>query len=239
VTYRIPRLALAVLGGVACLGVTTPDGAGPLPVVQGLLVVGQNRHSFTVTWSVHADSSFTANGPAVPVAGDQVNLSLRRPDGSLIALTLVNPAIGEFEVVTPVLPLTRYELTGSVAGHAVSGSVTTPGEFLIAQPAGDTVRATATPGLGRSIPYRWRAQGAAAFTGAAAGLSIVPESDSTGVLRFFALGSDTVAVTLLALERDAAAFFLPGAIQARPGNLAGVRGALGAASYASRVFVWQ
>ena len=141
-------------------------------------------------------------------------------------------------MVTDILSNAAYGLQGSVAGRSVSASVVTPGPLLISSPAGDTVRLSNTGDASRRVTYLWHANGALGFSARPFPTSVSVASDSTGTI-FFLIEPDTIPLTLLAYERHAADFFLPGPIERRRGNIDGALGVLGAASTARRVFIWQ
>jgi hypothetical protein len=235
VVFRWPLTAILVISGCS---VATPPSGETLPVVQGLLIVGEQRHLLTVTWSVPGDSSFAFQGPAKPIAPSQVQLEVLLPGGTLVPAVSTDPARGHFEVTADILPNTAYSLQGTVAGRAVTASLTTPGPFMIAQPADDTVRLSDTGNQLRQVTYRWNASGAEGYTVKPFLAGIVPASDTTGTI-FFSSLADTANVTLLALERHAAGFLLPDFFDRRRGNVTGALGVLGAASTAKRVFIWQ
>lgn len=222
---------------LAC-SISTPSSTDSLPVIQGVLVVGEQRHTISVTWSVPADSTFEFRGPARPVAPGDVSLRILPPGGGFVPVVSTDPSAGQFEVLVDVLPNASYELQGSVVGRSVSASVVTPGPFVISLPAGDTVRIKNTGFESRRVPYQWRANGALGYRVGPFLAGVVATTDSTGTM-FFGSLSDTAAVTLFAFERHATEFFLPNLVDRRRGNITGALGAFGAASTAKRVFIWQ
>ncbi len=234
---RLARVLLCCCA-TACDTLSTPPSGGPLPVVQGLLIVGEPRNVISVTWSIPAESTFGFAGPARPVAPAEVSLRLMQPSGGSLPVVSTDPAKGQFEVVGDILPQSAYDLEGSVAGHSVSAHVVTPGPFLISLPAGDTVRLSNAGNAARRVTYLWHANGALGFSAKPFPTSVSAASDSTGTIFFF-IEPDTVPLTLLAFERHAAEFFLPSPIERRRGNIEGALGVFGAASTAKRVFIWQ
>ena len=229
-------LVATCLGLAACNGVTTPRSDVAVPVIQGLLVTGETRHSFSITWSVPADSPFVFQGPPRPVAPGDVSLRILGPGGQLLPMVSIDAAAGAFEVNGPILPETRYDLEGTVSGQAVSATVVTPGPFVVTSPASDTIRNPANSA--REIPYQWRAAGAVAFVAKPFVAGVLPATDSTGILSFLD-PFGTASITFLALERHAVEFFRPQAVEPRSGNITGALGVVGAASSARRVFIWQ
>jgi hypothetical protein len=232
-----PLPGLSVL--LACSPISTPSSSVPVPVIQGVLVVGEPAHGISITWSVPADSSFEFRGPGRPVTPQEVSLRLLLPGGASLPVVSTDPGTGQFEVLTDILPNTSYALTGTVAGRTIFASVVTPGPFFISLPAGDTVRLVNNGLESRRVPYQWRANGALGYSAKPFAAFVEPASDSTGTIVFGLLESDTTALTFLAFERHATEFFLPNIADRRRGNITGALGALGAASTAKRVFIWQ
>ena len=221
-----------------CDAVSTPSSGDPVPVIQAVLTVGASRHAISITWSVPTDSTFTFQGPARPVDPSEVNLRLLGSAGLAIPVTsTANP--GDFEVAAEIQPGASYALQGTVAGRSISATVTTPGAFVISLPAGDTIRLTEPEGGIRQVHYLWHVAGARAYSAKQFLASVLPESDSTGILRFSLGAPDTTKLTLLALEVNAASFFLPQATEPRGGNIVGALGVLGAISIIERVFIWE
>ena len=231
----------ALLSGLAALGcesITTPASRDPVPVIQAVLTVAQAQHPITITWSVPADSPFVFAGPPRPIDPSEVALQLIEPGGATAPVVSLHPGSGVFEVVADIQPEARYELRGVVAGRTVSAVLVTPGSFEIVSPAGDTVRLSKQPGV-RQVPYLWHVKDAVAYSAKDFLASVIPDSDSTGVIHFSLAAPDTAAVTLIAFETNAAGFFLPQAVEPRRGNIVGALGVFGGLSVANRVFVWR
>ncbi|MEO6067754.1 MAG: hypothetical protein ABJB33_00650 [Gemmatimonadota bacterium] len=105
-----------------------------LPVVQGLLIAGEDSQFFRLTWADSPDSAYA--GTPDPILLTDVALTVSGPGGTQ---PLVPLGSGIFTIILPILPDSTYQLSGTIAGAAISATTRVPGAFIVAQPAADTV----------------------------------------------------------------------------------------------------
>lgn len=220
----------------------------PAPVVQVILVAGDSLQIASVEWMARADSPIYFNRR--PIYSTLVQLSLVLPGGGSVAFTPVHEPpgggfVGRYGAATPVAYRATYRLQGTVAGHVVSGTTTTPDSLRIMAPAQDTVRISyAACSYNCSLPFHWVAAGAVQYqylsakAGAFIGYGGGYNADTVGnaYVQPSHLGADTTELVVHALEEQAAAFLHSGSPK---GNLTGVFGLFGAASVGRRVVIWE
>lgn len=222
-------LALGLCGCGAEIGAPAAEG---VPVIQALLVAQDSLQSAWVEWRVPADSAF---GTQVrPVAPALVLLSLVLPDGSSVPFAPAAGVPGRFDAAVTVTPGSRYDLVGTVAGVAVSSATMVPGPLDIRIPAQDTVTVDSSC-IVCDLPYQWFAAGGAQYLYMQAANGTT--GDTIGVVRLIRpfAASDTVPLTVLALEAHAAAFL---AVETPQSSIRGVFGLFGAASRAQRWIIF-
>ena len=234
--------SMALLAATACGDVTGIRIPLPVPVVQVLLVSGKSVQEAQIEYSAPADS-VVARKPR-PISPDSVSLMLTGPDSVPAPFSPKAGSPGRFIALHSIVPGVRYRLSGSVAGHAVSGAVTVPGALLVREPAADTLR------LSASLPTQ-QVRFAASSFGARAYIvrgrrrsgpdSFEAIRDTAGFFHpmpLYANRADTVHLSFEAYDVHAAEAFLP---FTSIGNLHGVLGAIGASVRASHsvILVWQ
>jgi len=225
-----------VLLAAACGEFLAPPAGGPVPVVQALLVAGEDTQSLWVEWSTPADSVYR---PAVrPIDSALVDLRLLGPDGTATPFLPSSGTPGRFVARVHVQSQSTYRLAGVIADSAVSAQTTVPAPLRILSPATDTVRLRD----GESVPLVWGHNGAASYAlrlsiGFRAGFL----ADTSRVIG--PCPRTTCVWTVLALDAAAAAFLIVNeyfsAPLPRPGNVRGASGFFGSAAADQRVVVWQ
>ncbi len=175
----VPACALigTLLFATGCQDVVVAPPGPAQPVVQIILVAGRVEQTASVLWSTPAPGVPSGQPLAVPT--DQVSLRLISTDGSEAAFQPVAKTPGKFAASRLVASNETYELTGSIAGMAITARVTVPGPLQVTSPATDTVTIS-TGGflLGHVLPVAWNAPGAASLHSVAmdsAGESIVSQ----------------------------------------------------------------
>lgn len=228
-----------VLGGLpGCSDRVNSPSTPPVPVVQGLVVLGQPRHSLRVEWSTPADSPYTGVGS--PVEASEVNLALTLPDGHSIPFVAAPGAPGRFDAETTVEAGGLYRLSGTVAERTVSAEVRVPTALTILVPTSDPIQIpVASCVITCSVPFHWKADGAVAYDysqyslDGRESLMRAAARDTMGIL---ALRSevDTTVLRVLAYDDGAANFLLS---RDPIGNVQGTSGFLGAAALTERLIV--
>jgi len=244
-------LLYIALGLCGCGEVTGLPSAEPVPVLQGLLILGEPRHLLRAAWSSPAQLPYDTTGR--PVDSSLVDLWLVPPGGDSVRYAPTGLA-GQFAAVAVVTSGERYRLSGTIAARAVTAQVSLPGPLVIAQPLGDTLRLRLASS--RRTPFAWRAESAASYQallvdddgtthttyvvrpGDLSGRAFDIAPDTTGELVIFAPfpeEPDTARLMIFGYDRTAAAFFS----STTKGNVHGAFGLFGAAAKAEKVIVWE
>lgn len=232
---------LVSLGFTACDATINSGPGAAVPVIQSLLIAGESLQTAWVEWRVPADSDYALG--VRPVAPNLVQLLLIPPSGSPVPYNPVPGVPGRFAAAVVATPGGRYLLQGTVAGSPLSAETMVPDSLEIRIPAQDTVRIAPGACAFCRLAYHWDAAGAEAFfyvhsaTDTATILHVGSTNDTIGVISVFSRGGpDTTALTIYALDANAASFMLP---YTPNGSIVGVFGLFGAASRAQRWIVWQ
>jgi len=229
----LPCLALA-LG--ACADLLDPPPDERVPVIQALLVAGQDTQSLWVEWSTPADSVYRPPVRAIDPA--QVDLRLQAPDGTATPFLPSPGTPGRFVAQVRVQSELGYGLVGVVADSTVGARTTVPARLRILSPATDTVLLRD----GESVPFVWGQVGAASYAmRVSAGYRADYRTDTSRVIG--PCPRATCVWTVLALDTAAAAFLIVNEYSTAPlprrGNVRGALGFFGSATADSRVVVWQ
>ncbi len=227
---------VAAFAAGGCGELIGPPRDQRVPVVQALLVAGQDTQSLWVEWSTPADSTYRPSPR--PLDSISVNLRLVAPDGAATPFLPSAATPGRFVARVQVRGGLTYRLAGTAGDSTVRAETTVPAPLRILLPAADTVRLRS----GDSVPIVWGHNGAASF---AVRRSDVPRAgygaDTSGVMR--SCSGTTCVWTVLALDPAAAAFlaFDVSLLGARPrrGNVQGGLGFFGSSTADWRVVVWQ
>lgn len=248
----VPSLLSIALGLCGCGEVTGLPSAEPVPILQGLLLLGDSQHLLQAEWSSPTQIPFEPTQRAVDPSLVDLWLVGRTGDSTPYATTGLP---GQFAVIATVRGGERYRLSGTVAGREVTAQVNVPGALVVAQPAGDTLRFPLAADF-PEIPFAWRAESAISYQallvrddGTTRTALVVRERDSTGLLldiapdatgRLLFLSpsprvSDTARLVILGYDQSATAFFS----STTKGNIRGAFGLFGAAAKAEKVVVWE
>ncbi len=236
-----------------CGEVTGLPSAEPIPVLQGLLVVGETRHLLQVRWSGPAHQPYEPS--PIPVESSVVDLWLAGPLGDSVRYTTTGLP-GEFAALGAIAAGERYRLSGTIAGRAVSAQAGVPGPLIVREPVADTLRRSLDDHSYLEVPFAWRADSAAAYQaflvradGTMHPLFIRSPRDATGLVfdiapdttghvlidPAFTDMADTARLVIMGYDRRASAFFS----SRTKGNVHGAFGLFGAAVQTEKVLIWE
>ena len=240
-------LLYLTLGICGCGEVTGLPSAEPVPVLQGLLIIGEPQHLLRASWSSPTHLPYESGGR--PIDASLVDLWLVTPRGDSVRYAPSGVA-GEFAVVATVSAGERYLLSGTVAARAVTAQVTVPGNLVVGQPADDTIRMPLGTDL-LLIPFAWRAESAATYQALLVEgngtthrgfirrdrglLDIAPDTIGQLLISLSRAEPDTARLVIFGYDRTAAAFLS----STTKGNVHGAFGLFGAAAKAEKVVVWE
>jgi hypothetical protein len=244
-------LLCLILGLAGCGEVTGLPSAEPIPVLQGLLLLGEPRQLLQVSWSSPTHLPYEPTDR--PIDASLVHLWLVAPTGDSARFDPTGVA-GQFAAVAAVSAGASYRLSGTVAARAVTAQVTLPGALQVSQPTGDTLRLPLTAEFPR-MAFAWRAESAAGYQallvrggGTTQKVLILSDSasrslfdiapDTVGELLFLAPSPgapDTARLVIFGYDPTATAFFS----STTKGNVHGAFGLFGAAAKAEKVVVWE
>lgn len=227
--------AVVLLAG-ACGEFLAPPAGRPVPVVQALLVAGQDTQSLWVEWSTSADSVYRPQVRSIDSA--LVDLRLLGPGGTATPFLPSPGTPGRFVARVQVHSELTYRLVGVIADSTVSAQTTVPAPLRILSPATDTVRLRD----GESVLLVWGHGGVGSYAlRLSSGYRAVYQADTSRVIG--PCPRTTCVWTVLALDAAAAAFLIVNEYSSaplpRPGNVRGALGFFGSAAADRRVIVWQ
>lgn len=244
-------LLYLIMGLCGCGEVTGLPSAEPVPVLQGLLTLGEPRQLIQVSWSSPTHLPYEPTGRPVDASLVDLWLVLHTGDSARFDPTEV---AGQLAALAEVSAGKRYRLSGTIAARRVTAQVNMPGALEVGQPTGDTLRLPVAAEFPH-ISFAWRAESAASYQallvrhdGTAQKALIQSDRDprvlidiapdTVGELLILAPSPgapDTARLVIFAYDPTATAFFS----STTKGNIHGAFGLFGAAAKAEKVVVWE